>query len=460
MSGPGGREKTLALEIASLIPEGTAWVVVQGGETAGRPVVIGAEPLVVGSDPTCGIVINDPHVSRRHAEISHTGEGVVLRDLGSRNGTFVGRIAVKEVTLTSGAEIRVGTTLMRFELGGEQGRLARLARQPIRDEEIAGVPGRFGGALGSSATMRRLFALLGRLAPTELTVTLIGETGTGKDVLARAVHEASPRAGQPFVVFDCGAVAPSLIESELFGHEKGAFTGAVGDRRGAFERASGGTLFLDEIGELSLELQPKLLRALEQRSVRRVGGSHDLTVDVRIVAATNRDLEEQVRKKVFREDLFFRLMAATVHVPSLRDRLEDLPELVELFLADAGKGYSISPDTLEVLRSYDWPGNVRELRNVIAGAVAMADGRVLEPRHFAIFRPQRRTRLRGETPEPGSQITAVGQTLEQMERAHIEQALQQAGGNRTKAARALGIASSTLYEKIRRYGLKADKDSG
>jgi DNA-binding NtrC family response regulator len=457
MSRTPARGQTLALEIASLIPDGTAWVVVQSGDGAGRPVVIGADPLVVGSDPTCGIVIDDPHVSRKHAEISRTGEGVLLRDLGSRNGTFVGRIAVKEVTLTSGAEIRLGTTLMRFELGGEQGRLGRLARAPIRDEEIAHVPGRFGRAVGSSAAMRRLFALLARLAPTELTLTLIGETGTGKDVLARAVHDASRRADEPFVVFDCGAVAPSLIESELFGHEKGAFTGAVGDRRGAFERAHGGTLFLDEIGELSIDLQPKLLRALEQRSVRRVGGSDDLRVDVRIVAATNRDLEEQVRKRVFREDLFFRLMAAIVHVPPLRERKEDLPELVGLFVTDAGKQLDLSPDTLEVLRSYDWPGNVRELRNVIASAMALADGPTLEPRHFAVFRPQRRQGAPTPTPNPdSSQITATGQTLEQMERAAIEQALQQAGGNRTKAARALGIASSTLYEKIRRYGLNRE----
>jgi DNA-binding NtrC family response regulator len=458
MPGITSRGETLALEIASLTPEGTAWLVVEQGPAAGRSVVLGAEPVVVGSDPGSTLVINDPHVSRRHAEISRTGEGVVLRDLGSKNGTFVGRLAVKEVTLTSGAEIRVGTSTLRFEMGGEEGRLVRLARAPLREEELAEIPGSFGPALGGSPAMRRLFALLARLAPTELTVTLTGETGTGKDVLAKAIHQASPRAQQPFVVFDCGAVAPSLIESELFGHEKGAFTGAVGDRRGAFERAHKGTLFLDEIGELSLELQPKLLRALEHRSVRRVGGAEDRAVDVRIVAATNRDLEEQVRKKAFREDLFFRLMAATLHVPPLRERKDDLPQLVARFLEEARKSLAIAPETLEQLAAYDWPGNVRELKNVVTSAAALADGPTLEPRHLVVFRPQKRAPAAPST--LGTSLPMAGQTLEQLEKAAIEHALQQYDGNRTKAAKALGIAASTLYEKLKRYGLATGKGPG
>jgi DNA-binding NtrC family response regulator len=455
MPGIGQKGETLALEIATLTPEGTAWVVVEQGPSTGRSIVLGADPMVFGSDPACGLVITDPHVSRRHAEIARTEEGHVLRDLGSKNGTFVGRLAVKEVTLTSGAEIRVGTSTLRFEVGGEEGRLTRLARAPLREEELAGAPGQFGPALGSSPAMRRLFALLARLSPTDLTVTLTGQTGTGKDVLARGIHQASPRAQQPFVVFDCGAVAPSLIESELFGHEKGAFTGAVGDRRGAFERAHKGTLFLDEIGELSLDLQPKLLRALEHRSVRRVGGSEDRAVDVRIIAATNRDLEEQVRKRVFREDLFFRLMAATLHVPPLRERKEDLPQLVARFLEEGGKDWAVAPETLEVLAGYDWPGNVRELKNVVASAAALADGPTLEPRHLVVFRPQKRPQ---EVPTTlGTSLPMAGQTLEQLEKAAIEHALQQFDGNRTKAAKALGIASSTLYEKLKRYGLVAGK---
>ena len=458
MSGTGPRGETLALELASLTPEGSAWVTIESGPGERAPVVIGDDPVVIGSEPGVRVLIDDPHVSRRHAELRRSTGGIVLRDLGSRNGTFVGRLAVKEVLLASGAEIKVGTSTLRFEMGGEAGRLGRLLREPVREDELRGVPGRFGPAIGGSAAMRQLFALFGRLAPTELTICLMGETGTGKDVLARAVHEASARAARPFLVFDCGAVAPTLIESELFGHERGAFTGAVSDRRGACERAHGGTLFLDEIGELSMELQPKLLRMLEQRCVRRVGGAEDRPVDVRIVAATNRDLEERVRKNAFREDLFFRLSAAMLRVPPLRERLEDLPGLVNAFLAELGRPLTVAPETLEVLASYHWPGNVRELKNVIAGAAAMMDGALLEPRHLIFFRPQARSpRLdTGATAE----LPLAGHTLEELEKAAIAQALHRFEGNKTKAARALGIAASTLYEKIRRYGLKSPAEAG
>jgi DNA-binding NtrC family response regulator len=339
-------------------------------------------------------------------------------------------------------------------MGGEAGRLARLAHEPVRDDELAGVPSSFGPAIGTSVAMRRLFALLTRLAPTELTVTLIGETGTGKDVLAQAIHAASARANQPFVVFDCGAVAPTLIESELFGHEKGAFTGAVSARQGAFERAHGGTLFLDEIGELSLELQPKLLRALEQRKVRRVGGAQDLPFDIRVIAATNRDLEAEVGRGLFRQDLFFRLSAAVLRVPPLRERLEDLPALVTRFLADAGGKLTAAPETLEVLAAYEWPGNVRELKNAIAAAAAVADSAVLAPKDLMFFRPQKAA---ARAPSAAS-LPLAGQSLEALEKAAIEQTMRHCGGNRTKTAKALGIAASTLYEKIKKYGLRSGED--
>jgi transcriptional regulator with PAS, ATPase and Fis domain len=442
----GNREETLSLNAASLTPEGSAWLIVETPGAAGRPVVIGSEPLILGSSEDCNVRIEDPHVSRRHAEIQRGAGGVVLRDLGSRNGTLVGRIAVKEVVLSSGAEIRLGTTTLRFEMGGEAGRLGHLVNDPVREQELAEAPSQFGAAIGASTPLRRVFALLARLAPTELTITLIGETGTGKDVLARAVHEASARARQPFVVFDCGAVAPNLIESELFGHVKGAFTGAVAERQGAFERAQGGTLFLDEIGELSLELQPKLLRVLEQRRLRRVGGGEDRPVDVRIVAATNRDLEAQVRNAAFRQDLYFRLSTAVLHVPPLRERAVDLPALVAHFVAELGRPLSVTPETMQVLAGYEWPGNVRELKNVVTAAAALVEGETLEPRHLIFFRPQRR---RPSIPR----LPLAGQSLEAIEKAAIDQTLRQFDGNRTKAARALGIASSTLYEKIKKYDL-------
>jgi transcriptional regulator with PAS, ATPase and Fis domain len=446
MKGAAPRDETLSLHTASLTPEGSAWLIVDAGGGAGRPVVIGSDPMVLGSGEGCAVRIDDPHVSRRHAEICRTADGIVLRDLGSRNGTMVGRIAVKEAVLTSGVEIKLGTTTLRFELGGEAGRLAHLAHDPVREEELADAPTRFGGAIGASPAMRRLFALLGRLAPTELTITLIGETGTGKDVLARAVHQASARARGPFTVFDCGAVARNLIESELFGHVRGAFTGAVGDRQGAFERAQGGTLFLDEIGELSLDLQPKLLRVLEQRQLRPVGGSEDRPVDVRIIAATNRDLEGQVREGGFRQDLFFRLSMAVLPVPPLRERGDDLAGLVEHFVAETGRPLRVAPETLQVLGQYEWPGNVRELRNVVTAASAIVDGGMLEPRHLIFFRPQKR---RPSIPK----FLLAGQSLEALEKAAINETLRQFDGNRTKAARALGIASSTLYEKIKKYDL-------
>jgi DNA-binding NtrC family response regulator len=446
MKGLSQRDQTLGLNAASLTPEGTAWLIVEAPGGGGRPVVIGNEPLVLGSGEGCAVTIDDPTVSRRHAEIVRTPGGIVLRDLGSRNGTLVGRVAVKEAVLASGVEIRLGTTTLRFEMGGEAGRLGHLAHDPVRDDELAGAPTHFGEAIGTSPPMRRVFALLARLAPTELTITLTGETGTGKDVLARAVHEASARAGRPFIVFDCGAVAGNLIESELFGHAKGSFTGAITTRQGAFETAQGGTLFLDEIGELSLDLQPKLLRVLEQRRLRRVGDSEDRPVDVRIVAATNRDLEVQVKEGAFRQDLFFRLSMAVLHVPALRERPEDLPALATHFAAGSAGALTVAPETLQVLGRYDWPGNVRELRNVITAAAAVAEKGALEPRHLIFFRPQRR---RPSVPR----MPLAGQSLEAIERAAIDQTLRQFAGNRTKAARALGIAASTLYEKIKKYDL-------
>jgi two-component system response regulator GlrR len=439
--------ETLSLNVASLTPEGSAWLIIATPSGASRTVVIGNDPVLLGSADTCAVPIDDPHVSRQHAEICRTPEGIVLRDLGSRNGTLVGNVAVKEAVLTSGLEIKIGTTTLRFEMGGEAGRLGHLAHDPVRDEELAEAPTRFGAAIGTSPPLRRVFALLGRLAPTDLTIMLIGETGTGKDVLARAVHENSARAQGPFGIFDCGAVAPNLIESELFGHVKGAFTGAVAERQGAFERANGGTLFLDEIGELPLDLQPKLLRVLEQRHLRRVGGGEDRPVDARIIAATNRDLETQVREGAFRQDLFFRLSMAVLHVPPLRERAEDLPLLIDHFIAETGRSMTVAPETLELLRRYEWPGNVRELKNAVTAAVTIADGDVLAPRHLIFFRPQKR---RPSIPK----FLLAGQSLEALEKAAIGQTLRQFDGNRTKAARALGIAASTLYEKIKKYDLR------
>jgi DNA-binding NtrC family response regulator len=328
--------------------------------------------------------------------------------------------------------------------GGVASSLSVVPLLPLEREKPAAS---FGRAASASPAMNQVFAVLRRLAPTPVTITLNGETGTGKDVLAHSIHEESDRASRPFVVFDCGAVPPNLVESELFGHERGAFTGAHAEHAGAFERAREGTLFLDEIGELPLDLQPRLLRALESRSVRRVGGTRDRQVNVRILAATNRDLGALVAAKQFRQDLYFRLAAAVVELPPLRDRPEDLPLLVPQLLADLGRpDVRLAPESMEQLRCHRWPGNVRELKNALACALAFVDADVLEPQH-----------LRLEVNAPGTpaaldRLRLGGQTLASVEQVTIEQTLSLTSGNKVQAARLLGISPSTLYEKLKRYG--------
>ena len=407
---------------------------------------LAAGPVVIGSDPEqADVHIDDLHVSARHCELTTIHAGVKLADLGSRNGTKVQEIAVHSALLEPGVIITIGTTQIRFEEDAGE-------RDEEEDDATAGDeldlegPSRFGDALGHSPAMRRVFGVLQRIAPTDLTITILGETGTGKDVMARAIHQASPRRSAPFVVFDCGAAAPTLIESQLFGHERGAFTGAVDERRGAFEQAHGGTLFLDEIGELSLDLQPKLLRVLEQRRVARLGSQTERSVDVRIVCATNRELAREVATGQFRQDLFFRVNVAVVHLPPLRERPEDLVPLIQHF-AGQTEGLEVSSEALGILTSYDWPGNVRELRNVIQSAAAVSDGKLLRPRDFILFSGQTRAPTLDGLP-------LAGRTLESIESAAIRQTLQQFSGNKTQAAKALGIAPSTLYAKLKKYALE------
>jgi len=307
----------------------------------------------------------------------------------------------------------------------------------------------FGRVIARSATMHEVFDVLERFAKTDVTMTLCGETGVGKEVLTHALHEQSARASGPLVIFDCGSVAANLAESELLGHERGAFTGAVSAHAGAFERAHGGTLFLDEVAELPLDLQPRLLRALESRRVRRVGGRVDRRVDVRVVAATNRDLRADVAAGRFREDLYFRLAVAVVQLPPLRKRLEDLPQVVYGLLGDLGRpDLRVSDAAFAVLRAHAWPGNVRELKNALSCAVAFVEpGVSLEPRHLRLLRAA------NDEASALDALPLAGQTLERIERAAIRQTLALADGNKICAARALGIAVSTLYEKLRKYGI-------
>jgi len=312
----------------------------------------------IGADPLSDIVLTDQTVSRMHAEIRARGDLFELADMESTNGTFVDGSRVSLIELPSGAEFQVGRTKMRVETITEQIPI------PVTDRT------RYGGIIGQSKALREIFSILDRVAPSELSVVIEGETGTGKELIAAAIHEHSARDKKPFVVFDCSAFPATLLESELFGHEKGAFSGATQRHRGVFERADGGTIFFDELGEMDIEFQAKFLRVLETGDVRRVGGESTFHVDVRVVAATNRNLLREVEQGNFREDLYYRFAVIQVRLPSLAKRAEDIPLLAEHFLQDVearmGKrDLQIPFRTMEKLKRYKWPGNVRELKNYV-----------------------------------------------------------------------------------------------
>lgn len=315
---------------------------------------------------------------------------------------------------------------------------------------------RFENLIGKSKAMQEIFRQIKRVAPTRANVLIIGETGTGKELIARAIHQHSPRRDKPFVAVNCAAIPKELLESELFGHEKGAFTGAVRQKAGYFELADGGTLFLDEIGDMSPNLQAKLLRAIETREFWRVGGTRPIEVDVRIIAATNRDLEEAVKKGEFREDLYYRLKVFTIKVPPLRERREDIPLLVHHFIREiceqnGMKPLKITREAMDKLISYDWPGNVRELRNVIESVIITAASDVIDVDDL----PEEIRGDRGKAEEDDSRIDVrVGMSMDEIEKEAIRKTLQLTGGNKTKAASILKIGLRTLYRKIKQYGLE------
>ena len=329
-------------------------------DSAGNHVKVIDGRILVGSSPDSGIVVHDPTVSRLHGELEVREDGVWVRDLGSRNGTFVDGLQVTGARVPDKGRVRFGSTDLVVDYNPGQ----------LRTVEIWPHTG-FGKLVGQSLRMRELFSTLARLAPMDASVLIYGETGTGKELVARAIHDASPRATKPFVVVDCAALPENLLDAELFGHTKGAFTGAVGARSGAIEAADGGTVFLDEIGELPIAMQPKLLRVLESRTVRRVGETQHRSVDVRFLSATHRDLLTMVNAGEFREDLYFRLAVLPVHVPPLRERTEDIQTLVSHFLRSAGGPAHVSSELMRELTSRPWRGNVRELRNFVERARAL-----------------------------------------------------------------------------------------
>ncbi|HEX4418192.1 MAG TPA: sigma 54-interacting transcriptional regulator [Kofleriaceae bacterium] len=424
------------------------------GPSRGARAQVGSEIARIGTADGNDLVLLDRTVSRFHCELSVRGNTIIIRDCGSTNGTLIDGVRVREAEIPPGTLVRIGGSAFRVELGEEPAFVEVSSR------------GGFGELVGSSVEMRRVYAILERLALTDATVLVQGETGTGKDVLARSLHAASPRAAHPLVAVDCGAIPEHLIESELFGHVRGAFTGATSDRMGVFEEADGGTLFLDEIGEMPIALQPKLLRAIESRSIRRVGSSTSRTVNVRIVAATNRSLASSLNEGSFREDLYYRLAVVELRLPPLRARRDDIPVLAAHFYRMFAGEHAVLPaEFVAGLVGRGWPGNVRELRNYIERAVSLG---TVAPRPPSTLPPGA-----PEPPLPGTassawppgsieSFIALHLPLKEARRAwtesfelvYVRTMLKMVGGNVTRAAERAGVSRRFLQRMVARLGIK------
>jgi DNA-binding NtrC family response regulator len=417
----------------------------QGITSAGATseTTVGARPITVGGDHACDLRVDDPTVSRRHVELQILGEGVRVKDLGSTNGTFSGTNRISEATFRPGATLKIGDATLRL--------LAIDAPHVIPSQRRS-----FGGLVGSSAAMREVFAILELAAPSDASVLIEGESGTGKELAARALHDFSARAPRPFVVLDCAAVGGALIDSHCFGHVRGAFTGADHNRDGAFVRARGGTVFLDEIGELPLESQVKLLRVLEDHTVQPVGSDERVPVDVRLVAATNRDLVAEVGGGRFRHDLFHRLSVIHMLIPPLRERADDLIELVEHFYRDRDVVCGpVAGDNLSRLYAHDWPGNVRELRNVLERAFVLGGGAqpfaALNLSLTACADPNKGGGLVVDTTRPFKDIKE--KLVDEIERRYAQEVFAQCEGNISRAADHAGLSRKHFRELLVKHQL-------
>ena len=446
-------DRTTRHDIPSL-PIRSVRVSVVRGPDQGKVFTAPSDTVAIGTAPANDLVLSDATVSRYHLELRHAGDRIVAQDLGSTNGTVAGKVLIERAALLAGVSLRLGNTVISVDDGGQ-------VDLPLHDgDELAGVRGR-------SRPMRRLMAQIARVARSDVSVLLLGETGVGKEVISAAVHRASLRAAQPFETVDCGALAPTLIASELFGHEKGAFTGAERRHIGAFERAHGGTIFLDEIGELPLALQATLLGALERRSFRRLGGDKPIAVDVRLVSATNRDLRAEVNAGKFREDLYYRTAVVRMEIPPLRERAEDIPLLVEHFLGQAGMSGAVSDvfpqEALDMMAEYRWPGNVRELRNFVEAAIAMGEVPELERARAGTSEPPVAPSQQGSAGFPSVPLSELVErtykgarslVLDEFERIYLTKLLERSSDNVSSAARMAEIHRTYLNEMLKRHGLR------
>jgi transcriptional regulator with GAF, ATPase, and Fis domain len=406
-------------------------LVVRAGPDAGKRAVAEGIELAVGTDPANALVLTDPRVSRHHVSVQATNKGFLVKDLGSRNGTWSSGMRIEVGYLQAGASFEIGHSVIRLE-----------PDQQIK-EPLSPSP-QFGQMLGASEAMRRIFAVLPRL-----------ETGTGKGALALAIHSSSPRAKGPFVVLDCTAIPPSLVESELFGHVAGAFTGATKDRAGAFEVARGGTIFIDEIGELPQDMQPKLLRALEERTVKPLGSARTVQLDVRVIAATNRDLRAEVNEGTFRADLYYRLNVVRLKVPPLRERRDDIVLLAKHFYEELAPGRPMPAATLASFMHQSWPGNVRELRGAVERALLLED---LAPDALDNPVPAAPAEAQGservfDPKEPFRDAKAAATA--EWEKWYVGELMRYCEGNVSKASRIAQMDRSYLRAVLKKHGISA-----
>jgi DNA-binding NtrC family response regulator len=441
-------------ELQHLISSWGYDAILQRNDTPDIASIDKTDPAVIIVSPT--LTSGDGFEVLRHVKTKQTGIPVIL--LAESGSVELAIQAIKEEGAFYYFEKPVEPNKLRVALERaveltEAKRENELLRRQLQDR------GTFGELVGNSGPMREIYALVEQVAPSSASVLITGESGTGKELIARTIHQLSPRRDKPFVGINCSAIPESLMESELFGHEKGAFTGAASTRIGCFELAEGGTLLLDEIAEMPPLLQAKLLRVIEERSLRRVGSNREVDIDVRILAATNKNPEEAVAKGTLREDLLYRLNVFRIELPALKDRKEDLPLLAQYLVTKLAEKHSrparfLSPAAISVLQFHAWPGNVRELRNVIERAVVICSGEQIERHHFAPYPIDQRERLRKE-----DTITLpVGTPIEEVERQMIMRTLQKTKNNKTRAAELLGISLKTLHNKLNLYRDRGQMD--